>query len=116
MSVYEESSGTNMLARSCRMSIRRLRKDHPSWNWSCTRIGAFGRIVYTGDRGDPNAEYEQVEIFAVGVLCGPSDDDFCTRWDAEHSRTSNGYRDPFKTWRETYAMWSARELGGAAPV
>lgn len=63
------------------MNIKKLRYECRGWKWHAVRIGGFGRIVYIGERGEPDAgDYEQVEVYAVASLCGPSDDDFTSKW------------------------------------
>jgi hypothetical protein len=90
--------------------IRDLRKDHPDWEWAATRIGGFGNIVYTGDKGDPDGAYEQVEIRAYASLCGPAEDDYVSVWKAIHTSFERGVPTTTRP-TESYAMWSMREQG-----
>ena len=67
------------------ITIRRLRKDAPSWTWTAVRSG-FGGYEYLGSRQD-----EMVRVHAVAVLCGPTEDDYSTEWRADDGSVSRHY-------------------------
>lgn len=66
------------------MNIRRLRKDLPDWQWTVERCGMG--YVYHGTRGQ-----ERVRVYAVAMLCGPTEDDFATQWRADDGSQSRSY-------------------------
>jgi hypothetical protein len=55
------------------MTIRELRYALPRYTWTAGRHGLRWR--YLGLR-----DTERVEVYAVGRLCGPADDDVATHW------------------------------------
>lgn len=71
-----------------RVTVGRLRADHPDWVWTSKRVGMSW--IYEGRRGD-----RVVTVKSCAVLCGPSDDDFATRWMIAETG-------------ESYASWSLR--------
>ncbi len=58
------------------VSIKQLRRDFPEWTWSAERTGLGWQY-----RGWQHGK--QVVIYAVSVLCGPSEDDYSTQWHAQ---------------------------------
>jgi len=72
------------------MSVGMLRDELPEWSWRAVRAGWGWR--YEGSQGDNRAT-----IQAEAVCCGPSEDDFATRWVVRETG-------------ETYATWYCREI------
>jgi hypothetical protein len=73
------------------MGIARLRRDHPTWEWTARRAG-FG-WEYDGRRGEA-----RVKVYATSQLSGLSDDDYVTIWRADDGTTS-----------ETFYSWSLND-------
>lgn len=57
------------------VTIKTLRDEAPEWSWTAKRHG-FGGWRYYGKRDD----YPDVEVYAVGVIVGPLEDDIATQW------------------------------------
>ncbi len=70
------------------MNLAQLRADAPSWTWKAERCGMGWQ--YKGSRGDDN-----LTVYAVAVLSGPSEDDYATQWRVDDGKVA-----------ETYSMWA----------
>jgi len=64
--------------------LRELRGECPEWTWHAERAG-FG-WTYVGCR-----DGKRVLVYAVSMLCGPSDDDFATQWRVDDGKTTRDY-------------------------
>lgn len=71
------------------MNLAMLREELPEWSWRAVRSGWGWR--YEGHRGA-----QRITLYAVGVHCGPAEDDFTTQWRTHETG-------------ETYATWYVRE-------
>lgn len=61
------------------MNIKTLREHAPGWTWSAERWGMGWQ--YRGER-----DGETVRVYAVAVLCGPTEDDYSTQWRVDDGR------------------------------
>lgn len=56
------------------MKIKQLRRSAPDWTWEAVNHG-FGHYSYLGRKGT-----SEVRVYPIGVIVGPSEDDFATQW------------------------------------
>lgn len=79
-------------SRLGKVTIGRLKKDAPSWQWRAEQVG-FGSWWYHGTRSGVLTHPESVRVYACSALSGPGDDDFVTQWYADDGQVCRAYAD-----------------------
>jgi hypothetical protein len=72
------------------ITIKKLRRDFPDWFWRAERVG-FGDYRYHGENRALGSPEERVVVRAESVLCGPTEDDYATRWMVDDGKQSTTY-------------------------